>query len=81
MNYIPFSFYYIRRYYRVHTLWDGVVAAAAPRIAREHPFQSQPATFYGSVFLNGFDAIVGARRGVAARFSDVRGKCHLIHSD
>ena len=34
----------------------------------------------GTVFLNGFNAVVGACRRVTARFSDERRKCHLIYS-
>jgi hypothetical protein len=51
-------------------LWDWVVATAAPRVAREDTLKGKPAAFKEAVFLNGFDAIVGAGRDITATLSE-----------
>ena len=51
---------------------DGVVAAAAPGVAREHPFQREPATLEGAVLADGLQAIIGAGGLVSALATNQR---------
>ncbi len=41
-------------------LGDRVVAGAAPGVAAGYPLQSQPASFQGTMLLDGLDAILAA---------------------
>jgi len=59
-------------------LWYRVVSRAAPGVARRHTFYCEPSAFYRAVFAYCLDAVVGARRGVAAVTADERRECVLI---
>ena len=49
------------------SLWYGVVAGAAPRVAAGYPFCGEPAAFDDAIFANRLDAILRAGGGEAAR--------------
>lgn len=59
----------------------GVIAAAAPRIAREHALDGQPAAFKRTVLAYGLNAVIGASGRIAAGASDERRQCPLIQFD
>ena len=58
-----------------------IIPASSPRIARHHPFDGQPSAFEGTVFLQGFEAVVGAGGGVAARFAEPGRQGDLVEPD
>ena len=62
----------------VSSLRDWVIAASAPRVAREDALEGEPSALEEAVFFDGLDAVVGASRHIAATFSDPRRKRHLI---
>ena len=56
---------------RVSTgLWNGIIAASAPRVAGENPLEGEPSALEEAVFLDGFNAIVGAGGRIAAAVAD-----------
>lgn len=52
---------------KVELFWHGVVATTAPRMAAEDAARAEIETFEGTVFLDGFQHILAASRGEAAR--------------
>ena len=58
-----------------------IIPAAAPRVARQHALQSQPRTFYRTIFLDGLNAVIRAGRRVTASPPYPWGECHLIQLD
>ena len=62
----------------VPSLRDWVIPAAAPRVAREDTLEGEPAALEESVLPDGFDAVVGASRNIAAILSQPGRQRHLI---
>ena len=63
------------------TLRHWIIPTAAPWVARQHTLQSQPRTFYRSIFLYGLYAVIRAGRGVTASPPKPWGKGYLIEFD
>ena len=62
-------------------LRHGIVAAATPRITRQHPFKREPEPFVGAMLADSFYAIVGASGLITATAADERRQRILIHLD
>ena len=64
---------------RVSTgLWNGIIAASTPRVARENPLEGEPSTLEEAVFFDSFNAVVGAGGRIAAAVADKGRQRHLI---
>ena len=64
-----------------HSLWNWVVAATAPGVARQDALEGEPTALEKAVFLDGFDAVVRACSRIAATFADEGRQRHLIEPD
>ena len=70
-----------RLFNNMPSLRNWVVSTATPRIAREDTFESEPAAFEETVFLYGFDAVVGTGGRIAAAVAYEGRQRHLINAD
>ena len=60
-------------------LWDWVIAATTPRVARQNSPEGEPASLEEAVFSDGLDAVVGTGRRVATTLTDPRRQGELIN--